>query len=345
MQYSLLDWANNFDAAPSPLPPHSERRTRRAHGSSYLGAWPADLLPADAIALDLADLGVSYQRGRGYTINGSHREPDQIAQLAVDTIVAAADRLPQDRERAYNAAATQIEVEIEHDLEVLLDQADPSDPLLGDLYDATTVFGGDFLRRGLDEAIASGAIREADQRAKDDLAGLRYTAKELRTSVAARSRLLANIRPHLPAPRPNTDPDKAEAFLATLDDRASIRRSAVPRLYANAGSPGGLDPAEIRALATARWGAPRHLDGHPTYRPAQAESGPRPASTGSTPARPKTPIQKASEYVAARYDFMGDLPARTTLAELFAIELHEADEILAPIRANRLKNFPIVTSQ
>ncbi len=337
MRYSLLDYAENFDTCASPLPAQSDRFSRRSHGSTHPGAWPSDLLPAEPIALDLADRGVTYQRGVGYAVNGSYREADQIALLAVDLLVDVAERLPLERSAAFNSTAADIEAEIARRVDDLIDSEDADGPLFGPLYDGAIAFGGEFLRQGLDDALASGWVEAADERARNERSALRLTAKELRTSVAARGRLLARIRPHLPSMRPVIDHDAALAFLATLDAERTLRRSAVPILYADAGSPGNLDASQIRHLATERWGEPRQSKGHPSYHPAQVlvqsqRRAPAPVVAPAAP-RPDRNTDRASAYVSARYSLDGDLPDRGTLAEIFSIDLAEADEILAAYAA------------
>ena len=58
------------------------------------------------------------------------------------------------------------------------------------------------------------------------------------------------------------DPDGVRTDLEEL-------RADLPRLYATAGSPGGLAPAALRALAATRWGAPVKVRGTYLYRPAR----------------------------------------------------------------------------
>jgi hypothetical protein len=289
-------------------------------------------LPAEPIALDLADRGVTYQRGVGYALHGEYREPDQIALLAVDLLADVADRLPLDRSSSFNATASNIESEIARRVDEVIDSEDADDPTFGALYDGAIVFGGEYLRLLLDDAIASGDIETADERARAERSALQLTSKELRTSVAARGRLIARVRPYLPTARRLGDYAVAATFLASFDEEPTLRRSTVPVLYGEAGSPGGLDASAIRHLATERWGEARQLKGHPTYRPLEALGRSR-----HEPAKPAAPriqrrpvknVERARMYTADRLALLGDLLDHVTLAEIFSIDLAEANEIV-----------------
>lgn len=235
MPASLRDYTDSPLTVPSPFPAQSARKSTR----DGLGAWPSDVLPAEAIAVDLARSGVTFQRGIGY-----------------DTL----------------------------------------------------------------------AERYA----------IRATADELRASIAARTRVLARIRPHLPAPSIDSgDTKAANAFLKTFDGAALVRRSELAVTYSEAGSPGGITSADLRELATVRWGAPRKLRGDYIFRPISATVTAATVTAASalsappigTPAPPSN-FDQALAYASGRLALFGDLPAAETLGEIFALDPDEVAEVL-----------------
>ena len=156
---------------------------------------------------------------------------------------------------------------------------------------------------------------------------IRATVSELGTSIAARSRLLARVRPHLPAPSIDSgDTEAATAFLVRFDRRGQVRRSGLAARYAEAGSPGNLSPAAFRELAADRWGTPRKLDGYATFRPASANIPTAVVSIAL--AAPPSNFDRALTYASGRLTYFGDLPAAETLGEIFALDPDETAEVL-----------------
>lgn len=99
MTPSLLTWAADPLASPSPLPPQADRIARRDEGLTWPSEWPAALLGSPALASDLAARGVSYHPARSrqraaYLVDGKPTEPVVIAGTAADILDEAAEALP-----------------------------------------------------------------------------------------------------------------------------------------------------------------------------------------------------------------------------------------------------------
>jgi hypothetical protein len=105
---SLLDYARDPWALPSPLPPQSDRRMKNGpYESVYYFEWPAALLATPALAHDLAARGVTFRRsaqGReAWLIDGVEADPVEVADVAIGILNEAADLLdgePGDQHRA-----------------------------------------------------------------------------------------------------------------------------------------------------------------------------------------------------------------------------------------------------
>lgn len=275
---SLFKFAQAPDAVPNPLPPLDARKSRVADGFAQRGAWPVDLLPAAALAQDLARLGVAFRRGVGYLHDGARVEPDDVAFLAATVIEAAADELPRrPREAAQERMAlAQAELDTARanalaKLDALADDdtVDPDPAVVRSTYEMSTYSMRRFVaaaRRDLDTL-----PDDAGQSWLPYAAALEQTAAELRTSPGARRRLLDALRPCLPAPAVAA-PDLAalDAFLASFDARDVLRRSELSALYSEAGRPGGLSSADLRNAGDNRWGVARKSAGHHVWRPSRA---------------------------------------------------------------------------
>lgn len=244
------------------------------------GSWPVGLLPLDLIAEYLALVGgVRYRRGSGITIDGAPVDDAEVARLASVSLEIAADslwspKLPSEvfehvlarAERDQDAAQALAHREIQDDYEA------------AEALSSALSTGADYWRGAADRALHSGDTLAADRAAegegerwREHADALRITAREVKASPRARALLLKSLRALLPAPEtPTVSEDDAAAWLATLDGLDLLRRSDLPRLYEDAGSPGDLPAAELRALAASRWGEPRPLRGIYVYRPARS---------------------------------------------------------------------------
>ena len=319
MSTSLRDYTDSPLRVPSPFPPQSARKSTRAG----VGAWPSDTLPAEAIAVDLARSGVTFQRGLGYAVDGAYREADQVALLAVEVLSKTADRLLVDRVAKLAAYVPVVERSFAANYEAALDSDASEDQIAYDVGSAH-MFGGGMVLDLLDATDLDPAL---DAETLAERYAIRATATELSTSIAARSRLLARIRPYLPAPSIDSgDPDAATAFLVRFDRRGKLRRSELAARYAEAASPGNLSPAAFRELAADRWGTPRKLDGYATFRPVSANIPT--AVVSIAPAAPPSNFDQALTYASGRLALFGDLPDAETLGEIFALDPDEAAEVL-----------------
>ncbi len=326
---SLLDYTDSLGSMPSPFPPQSARKSRREYGYPTLGAWPVDMLPASALAVDLARRGVTFQRGTGYAVHGTYREPDQIARMAADLLAEVAEALPVARVATLSAWIAETEAHVERAyFATMEDDTIPYDDL-GDALTTATAFAGSGL------IAASHGIEsetEADELIEAERWAIRKTVAELQTSSTTRRRLLDAVRPYLPTRSATDGIDLAPAlaFLASFDERQTLRRSELSALYSEADSPSSLPPAALRALAAERWGEPRMLHGFPTYRPSASTPPPAPdvpatsASANPFPhgARPATRL--AMDYTARKHAYDGTIPEADTLAALFVITPEDA---------------------
>lgn len=311
MPVSLLEFACQPDAAANPLPPLDARKIRDSYGFPTRGAWPVDLLPAAAIAEDLARDGLSFQRGRGYLDeDGARLDVDQVASLAVRVLVAAAEYLPWPR-RAALEERLRLDREAYEDTRANVVAAyDGTDDVAASAFPDRLLASSTFTRHDLAAVRAELAALPAEDPDGVDWRpyewALRQTADELRTSSSARRRLVDAIRPHLPAPS-SADPGEAVAFLATFDDRDVLRRSELTALYREAGLPGGLSSADLRAAGDARWGAARKSAGHHVWRPARTTPRDLPA-TPAPESRP-APVPRPVDLDALIADLRTAYPA------------------------------------
>jgi hypothetical protein len=327
---SLLDYAYDPRSSASPLPPQSARRTRREHGFESLRGWPVDLLPAPALAVDLARRGVAFRRGTGYTVDGAYAEPDQVARLAADVVSDAAACLGGDSAALWRAHAADLEEAAESAYLASIDAHSGPDGLLADAVDSATVIAGGALLASVVRLLDEADVDSIDTRVRREKWALRYTADDLRTSIAARARLLGAIRPHLPEPSGEAEqnPALALAFLASFDDRPAVRRSELAALYAEAGSPGDLTPADLRELATARWSRPVKLRGHYTYRPAFGPIVEPQLAPQTVPDFGESrAVTLAREYAEAKLALDGVATPAERLGELFGLTPYDAHAV------------------
>lgn len=276
---SLIAYARDADrypAGPSPLPPQTARRVIREHGFLTPTSWPVDLLPAQLIAADLLARGVIFRRGLGYSEHGAALDADQVARLLADVLDEAADALPTDSVGDWNRYLDETLPAVEDSAHERISRGFVDGTLTDEAAGGWLNALVDSWRPIDDRMIESLPERaEIDARNRSDSFALRRTAEDLRSSQAARRRLLDAVRPHLAEQHAEVEQDDAAAlaWLATFDCRATVRRSELAALYSEAASPGALPPARLRALAEDRWGAPTKVRGHFTHRPAQVRGG------------------------------------------------------------------------
>lgn len=242
------------------------------------GSWPVGLLPVEQLAEDLAAFGYRYKRGLGFTANGIAADPYDVASTAALILNMAADSFPSVAplgEQWFTAAdeldahADRLHAET-HDA---LGDYELAEAVYTPLASASTHLARRY--RELTESPEGARLaREHDAYGdsfEDHADALRSTARDLKASPAAQNTFLKALRAALPAPEETTTDEAAAVdFLAALDAVTALKRSDLPRLYAEAGSPGNLPASELRALANARWGAAKPLRGIYTYRPAKA---------------------------------------------------------------------------
>lgn len=264
---SLLDWTADPLAAPSPLPSLSARRRS--------GAWPVGLLPIRELAADLARRGLRYRRGSGFTILDESVDEYEAARMASVTLQIAAEQL------APAPPRSQVLLDHQERLGDELDRIQRDAHAAEDDYETAEVLadalgtGPVGILNGIRSALAAPDVLTLDNEQSgvppaDHADALARTARDIKASAAARSALLTALRAVLPAPTaPTRNETAAEAFLAAHDGAPFLRRPDLARLYAEAGSPGGLTPSELRSLAAARWGEPRPYQGHYRYTPAR----------------------------------------------------------------------------
>lgn len=312
MPVSLLEFARQPDAAANPLPPLDARKVAYSYGFPSRRAWPVDLLPAAAIAEDLARDGLSFQRGRGYVdADGVRLEVDEVAALAVRVLVDAAEYLPWPRRAALEERLRLGRSAYEDTRASVLAAYDSTDDVTVSTFPDRLLASSTFTRLDLAAVRAELASLPADDPGAVDWRpyewALRQTADELRTSAAARRRLVDAIRPHLPTPSPSADPGEAVAWLSQFDSRDVLRRSELSALYSEAGRPGDLSPSDLRAAASERWGAPRQLRGIYSYRPSRTTPLDLPASPAPEP-RP-APVPRPVDINALIADLRAAYPA------------------------------------
>lgn len=325
MKHSLLDYARSTARVPTPLPPQRTRKELKRAGVEARGAWPVDLLPASAIALDLARYGVTYRRGEGYAIGRHRAEADEIARVAVDVLSDAAEFIAEGTADRFARQLAEVEKSIDAAHCQALDDATASEETLSSRVRAATIPAGAALAPGIYELMHDPAVAEADARALGEKWGLRHTADELRASHAARRRLLDAIRPHLPASTTaSTFAQQLSRFLSAFDDQDSVRRSALALHYSEAGSPGGVTPSDLRAAAAARWGDPVKLRGHYVYRPKrepQHAPSRRPNASETLESRE---VADARTYAEKKLELDGERLPIERLRELFDLTEREA---------------------
>ncbi|MGN6446304.1 hypothetical protein [Amnibacterium sp.] len=274
---SLLDYAANahrIPAPPSPLPGQHARRASRDYGVTSATSWPVDLLPAAALAEDLLARGVTFRRGVGYAQHGAYREPDQIARMLPDLLDDVADTLPTTSAADWERFLGEVLPQIEDGFADWAAEASGLDGLPdGYIEGVHDMVLGDWMRAEDERQMRLLPEHRAnDARNRADASALRFTAQDLRTSAAARRRLMDAIRPHLAEQHAEAVEDDAAtiAWLASFDGRPVIRRSEISALYAEAGRPGAVPPARLRTLAEDRWGPAVKTRGHFLHRPATA---------------------------------------------------------------------------
>jgi hypothetical protein len=267
---SLLDFATRPARVPCPLPPLAARRRS--------GAWPVGLLPVDHLVEDLHRRGLEYRRGSGFSISGERVDDYEMARLTAATLQIAAEslHLPQARSAILFEHAAALDAETDR----LQAEAhkETNNYEAAELLCRTTSAGARAMASGIRAALTAPDALTQDREAdtgdtwKEHAQALARTARDVKASPTVQARMLQLLRRALPAPgMPEAaDGPTAEDFLASLDTLDALRRSALASLYAEAGYPGGLSPDELRALAAARWGAPRKLQGIYTYRPARS---------------------------------------------------------------------------
>lgn len=272
---SLLDFANNPEATPNPLPHLGSARRS--------GSWPVGLLPLRELAEDLARFGYRYKRGSGFSALGATApysvDPYDVASAAALILNMAADALAYTKPLGDVWAATADELETYADRlqaeahDVLGDDYELAEAVYTPLAFMPTTLAAHY-RHLLESAEGATAERHAasiGDRFNEHADKLRRTARDLKASPSAQTTFLKALRAVLPAPEEATvDESAAVDFLASLDAVTTLKRSDLPRLYAEAGRPGDLSGAELRELADARWGAARKFQGHYLYRPAKA---------------------------------------------------------------------------
>jgi hypothetical protein len=321
---SLLDYAAG--RASSPLAPHELRMTSRSQGFATRGAWPVDLLPAEALALDLARRGLSYRSGVGFVQGGDVVDADKVGNLAAEILDLAARTLDPHRVRGIERAASDVAI-ARHDHEYRAADLGLEREALEAFVDARDLITSAHLLPVTAAFVDANPC--TDDATHSDRVALSLTAASLRTSRAARSRLAERLRALLPVPAGvQSSTTLAEAFLATLDDRATVRRSEAVSLWREAGSPGALTRTEFHALAESRWGKPRLLNGNPTFRPSESVPRPLPAVTVTvspwevaTLAR----VDAAVAWVRERWAVLGVLSDAALVASTFDLDLDLAD--------------------
>lgn len=267
---SLLDFAAQPGTLTSPLPPLDARRRS--------GAWPVGLLPIEQIAEDLTRRGLQYRRGSGFSILGERIDDYEAARMAAVTLQIAAESLGATKPRSVTLQVHEALLEAETDRLQVEAHSATDDYEAAELLFAVTSTGARALAAGIRTALnAPDALTQDRATAtgdawKEHADALTRTGRDVRASPTVQARFLQLLRRVLPAPGNGQEADgpTAQDFLASLDDRETLRRSALPALYEEAGRPGDVFPDELRALASARWGPPRKLQGIYTYRPARA---------------------------------------------------------------------------
>ncbi|MGO4230425.1 hypothetical protein AB4Y72_16375 [Arthrobacter sp. YAF34] len=266
---SLLNLAPEALAAALP----SLAATRRG------GSWPVGLLPLEQLADELAAFGYRYKRGPGFTCHGASADPYDVASTAALILNMAADAL------TYSGLLGDAWAEAADELESHADRVQmETHAALGDDYELAEAVAAPLtafsdatarrLRHLLESPEGTVAEREAallGDRFNEHAEALRRTARDVKASPAAQRPLLTALRSLLPAPEEATvDEAAALGFLASLDSLDVLKRSELVVRYDDADRPGDLGDYDLRALAEARWGAPKPLRGIYVYRPARA---------------------------------------------------------------------------
>jgi hypothetical protein len=237
-------------------------------------------LPVDQLAADLATFGYRYKRGVGFSSGSVRTDGYDVASTAALLLNMAADSFPSakplgevwfDAADELDAHADRLHVETH----AAIDDYELAENVYTPQAHSSTRLAA-YYRACTESAEGARLAREHDAygaRFEEYADAVRSTARDLKASPSAQTTFLKALRSALPAPEePTVDESAAVAFIASLDGITALKRSDLPRLYAEAGSPGGLDPATLRDLAAARWGAPRKFQGHYIYRPAKASA-------------------------------------------------------------------------
>ena len=313
------------DTVPNPFPQLAERRSKRVDGYAMPDAWPTSALPGAVLAEALAADGYTFIQGSGYRRDGAHVEPDAVGRRVADYLDTTAARLAA----LPNGTRAQVTTALLGASRLAVcdawDDVAPGDgPLFSDHLEAATRFTR--------SALAALRSRDATHDGPAEIvtcsdwrpwsAALTATASDLRTSVAARRRLLEIVRSHLPAPSSTLAPS-ASRFFARLDGYAMVRRADLVSLYSEAGAPGKLTARELREIATDRWGTPKLLNGAAVYRPAKVDRE-RPEAVLPLDDLTPPPYTPADPYAAARWAANHSDPVGASLAALAALDAEQA---------------------
>jgi hypothetical protein len=244
------------------------------------GSWPVGLLPMELLAADVAAFGYRYKRGSGFSSGAVRVEGYDVASTAALILNMTADSFPSAKplgEVWFDAAdelvshADRLHVET-HDA---IDDYELAEAVYTPQAHSSTHLAA-YYRAFTESAEGAALAREHDAygaRFEEYADAVRSTARDLKASPSAQTTFLKALRSALPAPEePTADEHAALAFLASLDALPTLSRSALPALYAEAGSPGGLTASDLRDLANDRWGIARPSNGTYIYRPAKASA-------------------------------------------------------------------------
>lgn len=264
-----------LNLAPEALAATLPSLAARRRGKS----WPVGLLPLEQLAADVAAFGYRYKKGQGFTCNGLAVDPYDVASTAALVLNMAADALtPTERPAdAWAASAAVLEADADrvqmetHD--ALADDYELAEAVAAPLTHLSGALARHY-RHLLESPEGLAHEREAARlgdRYAEHAEALRRSARDVKASPAAQRPLLAALRSLLPAPEETTvDEAAALDFLASLDALELLKRSELLTRYYDADRPGNLPDGELRALASARWGAPKPLRGIYVFRPARA---------------------------------------------------------------------------
>lgn len=231
---SLIHLCHDVDLAALPGREHRNRRTE---------AWPVGLLPAAAIAADLAREGLRVRGARVLDRSGHTLTIDALGDRLADVLETAAAILPDPHLRQLREEAEAVRRHRdprpwidEHDEIPAVREAYPH--LLDYLRARDT---GEHLTEWVREALAHPSPEDVAEDTEAEYhrrRGIRWsleaTARDLRISRAARQRLGAAVRPHLPEESVALDPLDApppwETEVERLIRESRARREALDAL-------------------------------------------------------------------------------------------------------------------